>query len=40
VLTYLETMHQDILRNLDPRVRRFRRKRKIILADGPWKDLL
>jgi hypothetical protein len=40
VLTYLETMHQDILRNLDPRVRRFRRKRKIILADGAWKDLL
>jgi hypothetical protein len=40
VLTYLERTHQDIFRNFDPRVRRFRRKRKIILADGTWKDLL
>jgi hypothetical protein len=40
VSTYLERMHQDILRNFDPRIRRFRKKRKVILADGALKDLL
>jgi hypothetical protein len=40
VLDYLERMHQDILRSFDPRVLRFRKKRKIILADGVLKDLL
>jgi hypothetical protein len=37
---YLGRMHRDILGNFDPRVRKFRRKRKIILADGALKDLL
>jgi len=40
VSDYLERMHQDILRNFDARVRKFRRKRKIILADRALKDLL
>lgn len=40
VSDYLERKHQDILRNFDSRVRKFRRKRKIILADRALKDLL
>jgi hypothetical protein len=40
VLAYLERMHQDILRNFDPKVRKFRKKRKVILADGALRDLL
>lgn len=37
---YLERMHQDILHNFDPRILKFRKKRKVILADGALKDLL
>ncbi len=40
VLDYLGRMHQDILHNFDSRVLRFRKKRKVILADGALKDLL
>jgi hypothetical protein len=40
VLDYLERIHQDILHNFDPRVLRFRKKRKIILAERTLEDLL
>jgi hypothetical protein len=40
IFDYLERMHQDILHNFDPKVRRFRKKRKVILADEALKDLL
>jgi hypothetical protein len=40
VSAYLERMHRDILHDFDPRVRRFRKKRKVIVADGALKDLL
>jgi len=39
-LHFLEQSHQDILENFDPTVVKFRRKRKIILADGVLDDLL
>jgi len=40
IFDYLERMHQDILHNFDPKVIRFRKKRKVILADEALKDLL
>lgn len=40
VLDYLERMHQDILHNFNPRIIKFRRKRKVVLADGALQDLL
>lgn len=40
VLHFLEQNHQDILNNFDPKVVKFRKKRKIILADAALKDLL
>jgi hypothetical protein len=40
IFDYLERVHRDILQNFDPRVRRFRKKRKVILADEALKDLL
>ncbi|MBN1101801.1 MAG: hypothetical protein JXL84_00155 [Deltaproteobacteria bacterium] len=40
LLEYLENAHQDILHNFDPKVLKFRKKRKIILADRALKDLL
>jgi len=40
ILHYLEMMHQDILHTFDPKVRRFCKKRKVILADEALKDLL
>ncbi len=39
VTGFLERMHQDILRNFDPRVKKFHRKRKIVMAEGALKDL-
>lgn len=38
-LDFLEAMHQDILHNFDPKVVKFRKKRKIVVADGALKDL-
>lgn len=37
---FLERSHRDIMENFDPKVTRFRKKRKIIIADGALKDLL
>ena len=39
-LDYLERMYQDILHNFDPRVVKFRKRRKIILANDALKDPL
>ena len=39
VLHFLEQIHQDILNNFDPKVVKFRKKRKIILADAALKEL-
>jgi len=38
VLNFLEQIHQDILNNFDPKIVKFRKKRKIILADAALKD--
>ena len=38
VLHFLKQIHQDILNNFDPKVVKFRKKRKIILADAALKD--
>ena len=37
---YLESTCRDILANFDPKVARFRKKRKLIIADGALNDLL
>jgi hypothetical protein len=37
---YLESTCQDILTNFDPKVAPFRKKRKLIIADGALNDLL
>ena len=38
--TYLESTCRDILTNFDPKVARFRKKNKIIIADGALNDIL
>lgn len=38
-LVYLERNYQDILDNFDPKVVKFRKKHKIVLADGALDDL-
>ena len=40
MLSYLEQSYQDILENFDPTLVKFRKKRKILLADSALKDLL
>ncbi len=40
MLSYLKQSYQDILENFDPTLVKFRKKRKILLADSALKDLL
>jgi len=39
-IEYLEQTHQDVMKHFDPKVKTFRKKRRIILADSTLKDLL
>jgi hypothetical protein len=39
-IAYLERHYQDILDNFDPKIVKFRKKRKIIIEEGTLKDLL
>lgn len=38
-ITFLDEAHQEIMKNYDPKVTRFRKKRKIIMAPGVLDDL-
>ncbi len=38
-IAFLDEAHQDIIENFDPKVIRFRKKRKIIMAPGVLEDL-
>jgi hypothetical protein len=40
VINYLDHAYQDILDNFDPKLIKFRKKRKIVVADGALKDLM
>jgi hypothetical protein len=40
VINYLDHAYQDILDNFDPKLVKFRKKRKIVIADGALKDLM
>lgn len=40
IINYLDQAYQDILATFDPKLVKFRKKRKIVIADGALKDLL
>jgi hypothetical protein len=40
IVTFLDEAHRDIMENFDPRIVKFRKKRKIIVADGAFDALL
>ena len=39
-VAFLHEHHQDILKNFDPTIVKFRKKRKIVVVDGALDDLL
>ena len=40
ILTFLEEAYQDIVAHFDPKLVKFRKRRKIIMSDGALQDFL